>query len=46
MQNRLLLTIMGLGAWAALRLVQVRKLTVRYEQVRSSNIEQHPRTKG
>lgn len=46
MQNLLFLTIMGLGTWAALRLIQVRKLTLRYEQVRRKNIEQDPRYKG
>lgn len=46
MQNLLFLTIMGLGTWAALRLWQVSKLTVRYEQVRRKNIEQDPRSKG
>ncbi|MGV3638195.1 MAG: hypothetical protein ACO1NQ_11200 [Flavobacteriales bacterium] len=35
-----------LAAWAALRVWQVRQLTIRYEQVRRSNNEQDRPLKG
>lgn len=46
MENLLILSIVITGTWAALRLVQVRKLTMRYEQVRYRNVEQDRPFKG
>ena len=46
MQNLLLFMIVGLGTWTALRLIEVRRLTVRYENVRRRNIEQDRPFKG
>ncbi len=46
MENLLILSIVITGTWAAFRLVQVRRLTVRYEQVRYRNVEQDRPFKG
>ncbi len=46
MENLLILSIVITGTWAALRLLQVRRLTVRYEQVRYRNVEQDRPFKG
>lgn len=46
MQSVLPYVIVALGLWAAAMLWQVRKLTVRYEEVRRRNVEQDRPVKG
>lgn len=46
MQDLLPYTITALSIWAAVSVWQVRRLTVRYEQVRRSNIEQDRPVRG
>jgi hypothetical protein len=46
MQSALPYLIAALGLWAAAMLWQVRKLTVRYAEVRHRNVEQDRPVKG
>lgn len=46
MTNLLVFVLVGLSCWVIMRLVQVRRLMLRYVEVRNRNVEQDRPLKG